>query len=217
MLEYRCYMNNRTSDNSIVVMAKHWQTDPVKTRLAASIGDTKARQIYRDMASDFWQRLQNDNWQRNLWSATSDSTKGLGEWLRGYDSLCTQQGRDLGQRMLHALQATTYSKWVAISGTDAPDLHPGYINELCSHLSENDIAIAPTFDGGYAFMAMHKVHPRLFDGIDWSTEHVLQQTISAADSCNLKVYLGSLLHDLDTIQDLKIFDKRGFDWARLSS
>ena len=217
MLEYLCDMNNRTSDNSIVVMARHWKTGPVKTRLAESIGDTKARQIYRAMASDFWELLQNNNWQRHLWSAASDSTKELGEWLSGYDSLCTQQGSDLGKRMLHALQATTYNNWVAVSGTDTPDLHPDYINELCSHLSGNDVVIAPTFDGGYAFMAMHKVHPQLFDGIDWSTEHVLQQTIATADSCNLKVHLGPLLHDLDTIDDLKIFNQRGFDWARLSS
>ena len=217
MLEYLCYMNNRTSDNSIVVMAKHWQAGPVKTRLAASIGDAEARRIYRGMASDFWQRLQNDNWQRHLWSAAGDSTQELGEWLSHYDSLSTQQGRDLGQRMLHALRATPYKNWIAVSGTDAPDLHPDYISELCSHLSENDVAIAPTFDGGYAFMAMHKVHPQLFDSIDWSTEHVLQQTIAAADSCNLKVHLGPLLNDLDTIEDLKIFEQRGFDWARLSS
>jgi rSAM/selenodomain-associated transferase 1 len=217
MLEYLCYMNNRTSDNSIVVMAKHWQTGPVKTRLAESIGDTKARQIYREMASNFWGRLQSDNWQRHLWSATSDSTTELGEWLSDYDSLCTQQGSDLGKRMLHALQATTYNNWIAVSGTDAPDLDPDYINELCSHLNENDVAIAPTFDGGYAFMAMHKVCPQLFDGIDWSTEHVLQQTVAAAYSCNLKVHFGPLLHDLDTIDDLKRFDQRGLDWARLSS
>jgi rSAM/selenodomain-associated transferase 1 len=207
-------MNKHASENAIVVMAKDWQAGPVKTRLAASVGTEVARQIYKAMAGEFWRQLQNRDWQRHLWSATTESSEQLGEWLTQYDSLSIQQGDDLGQRMLLALQSTKFNNWVAVSGTDAPDLSPDYIAKLCANLNENDICIAPTFDGGYAFMAMREVHPQLFFEIEWSSEKVLEQTIAAAKNCGLRVHLGPKMFDLDTIKDLEHFARRGYSWAQ---
>ena len=214
MLEYLCYMNNTANSNSIVVMAKYWQSGPVKTRLAASIGDPAARQIYKEMAEQFWLQLQSSQWQRHLWSADKGTATSLGEWLSNHSSLNVQPNFDLGQRMLHALQHTPFANWIGVAGTDAPDLSATYINDLVTSLTSHDICIAPTFDGGYAFIAMKKIHPQLFGDIEWSSPNVLRQTLEAARKNNLSVCLGKKIRDLDTVNDLKQFAARKFSWAQ---
>ncbi|MFT7516488.1 MAG: rSAM/selenodomain-associated transferase 1 [Myxococcota bacterium] len=209
-------MNSDTISNTVVVMAKHWQSGPVKTRLAASIGSNIAREVYRKMAHQYWQQLENRQWQRHLWSANHGSAQQLGAWLSGHDKLAVQSGDDLGARMLNALANTKYKEWLAVSGTDCPRLSSSYIAVLCEHLEDHDVCIAPTVDGGYAFMAMKVVHPQLFQNIDWSTSQVLRQTLEIAQAAQLKVFLGQELRDLDDIDDLNHFAENGDDWARIT-
>jgi uncharacterized protein len=214
MLECLYYMNNHTVSNVIIVMAKHWQSGPVKTRLAASIGEDAARTIYRHVASEFWQQIESPYWQRHLWSADDDSSLDLSNWLTMSDLLAVQTGVDLGERMLNALTQTDTNGWIAVSGTDAPELSADYINELCHKLQDYDVCIAPTYDGGYAMIAMNTVHRSLFENIEWSTSRVLEQTLLAAQKLGLRVHCGNTIRDLDTIDDLNEFAARDFGWAK---
>ena len=52
-------------------------------------------------------------------------------------------------------------------------------------------------DGGYYLIGIKRLHPRLFEQIDWSTERVLDQTLERAREIGLKVELLPTWYDVD--------------------
>jgi glycosyltransferase A (GT-A) superfamily protein (DUF2064 family) len=57
--------------------------------------------------------------------------------------------------------------------------------------------LGPSDDGGYYLIGLKKLHRQLFEGIDWSTERVLEQTIQRAHEINLPVHLLPTWYDVD--------------------
>jgi glycosyltransferase A (GT-A) superfamily protein (DUF2064 family) len=57
--------------------------------------------------------------------------------------------------------------------------------------------LGPSDDGGYYLIGLKKLHGRIFDEIDWSTEKVLNQTIDRAAGLNLDVHLLASWFDVD--------------------
>jgi uncharacterized protein len=63
--------------------------------------------------------------------------------------------------------------------------------------AEDSVVLGPSDDGGYYLIGLKKLHRRLFDGIDWSTERVLEQTIEAAREIDVPVHLLPTWYDVD--------------------
>jgi glycosyltransferase A (GT-A) superfamily protein (DUF2064 family) len=57
--------------------------------------------------------------------------------------------------------------------------------------------IGPSDDGGYYLIGLNKMHHRLFEKIDWSTERVLAQTRQRAAELDLEVRLLPPGYDVD--------------------
>ena len=91
---------------------------------------------------------------------------------------------------------------VIIIGTDVPDLNADTLNKSFAVLDEKDIAIGPSYDGGYYLLGMKKNFPGLFSGIEWSTEKVLEDTVEKCGNLNLSYSLLERLHDIDTERHL---------------
>lgn len=107
---------------------------------------------------------------------------------------------NLGDRMLRALQMG--APHVMIVGSDAPALPVEYLQEILD--SPADVTLGPTEDGGYYAIACRApVNERMFDGVRWSTEHTLADTMRAAEACGLRVSLGREFWDVDSIADLE--------------
>ena len=53
----------------------------------------------------------------------------------------------------------------------------------------HDVVIGPANDGGYYLLGMKKLHPQIFEDIEWSTEKVLKQTLKTCNDYHLSVYL----------------------------
>ncbi|GIL90956.1 hypothetical protein Vretimale_17094 [Volvox reticuliferus] len=67
------------------------------------------------------------------------------------------------------------------------------------------MVIGPSLDGGYYLLGLTRVEPRLFQGMRWSTDSVLADTLERATSSGLRVTPLSWLprlRDVDTLQDL---------------
>jgi rSAM/selenodomain-associated transferase 1 len=121
-----------------------------------------------------------------------------------------QTGNDLGDKMKNAF-ATVFgnrNKKLVIIGTDCPDLNASVIMNAYVYLEDHDIVIGPASDGGYYLLGMKKLHPRLFEKIDWSTEKVLAQTLKICESSNLSTFLLPELSDIDDENDLKKYMNR---------
>ena len=111
-------------------------------------------------------------------------------------------GAGLGEKMWNAAhnafeQGRTQ---VMILGSDAPTLPPDYLKALLA--SQADIAFGPSIDGGYYAVQFRKLPPNLFDGVEWSTDQALDQSIKAAEKLGLCVELGLTWYDIDSPADL---------------
>lgn len=190
-------MNN----NLIIVFVRTPEIGKVKTRLAKSIGDQSALNIYkillkhtaavlRDLSFDkvvyFSEKIDNNNfWENSLFE------KKL------------QKGSDLGERMHHAFD-TAFNKGykkVLIIGSDLFDLTPSLITSAFEALETYDISIGPSLDGGYYLLGMKKLHPEVFKTKKWGTDSVLENTLQDLKKQNIKLL--KALNDIDTLEDLQ--------------
>ena len=190
-------------------MARHWEGGPVKTRLAAALGQEAARRVYRHMVERLWQGLEDSALERHLWVSPPQQLEACAAWLPGADRIEPQPHGDLGTRMTCAFEGSREHPWSAVIGTDCPALDSKAILAAGAALQHADVAISPTFDGGYALLALRHPRPELFEDIPWSTPAVLDTTLQRAASLGLEVFLGQTLRDLDKVEDLRLLPAEG--------
>ena len=112
-----------------------------------------------------------------------------------------QKGRGLGERLLNAHQHLLEShRKVAFLGSDSPTLPLAWIEQAFNKLAEGAVAVGPTTDGGYYLLGLAGSRPRLFEGIDWGTERVLQQTQAKVQPSELELL--PVWYDVDVPPDL---------------
>lgn len=118
-------------------------------------------------------------------------------------SMRLQTGKDLGARMLHALDAALAADRprAMIVGSDAPTLPAGHLRDLLA--ADADVALGPSEDGGYYAISCRKVHPEMFRGVSWSVTSTLAETVKAVETCGLSVVTGRTWFDIDSPQDLQ--------------
>lgn len=188
--------------NALIIFTKNPVYGKVKTRLAATIGDDNALQIYKQLI----QRTYSITYQLTVYKIVfySDKIEVNDIWKHGYSRLL-QYGNNLGKRMMNALNymfQNKYSKAVII-GTDCAELSKEIIEEAFQKLDEYDVVIGPATDGGYYLLGLKKMPKELFKNIQWSTNSVLQTTIERCNTNNLSYFLLKELHDVDEEKDLQ--------------
>ena len=196
----------RYSDESIIIFAKFPEQGKVKTRLAKSIGFEKATELYARLAEhSFNETKKLSNVTRYLFYSDISDRKRISEWIGVGFTLYPQSEGSLGERMKNAFNKviTKGSTKTIIIGSDIPGLSKSLISKAFKELGESEIVIGPSKDGGYYLLGMKKFYPELFEGISWSTEVVLSQTLAKAKLLNLKVTLLKELIDIDRIADFR--------------
>ena len=195
-----------TEENLLLIFIKNPEPGKVKTRLAATVGPEKACQIYLKLLSLTIDTAMEVDADRQVWySSYIDSEDSISET----DFKKRKQvGKNLGARMLHAFKSGFKEGYdnIVIIGSDCPDVNPVLFEQAFNELSEYDLVIGPSADGGYYLLGMNKLQPELFRDIDWSTERVLKQTLEKAKSISLSVASLPELNDIDTIEDLEKAD-----------
>ena len=88
-------------------------------------------------------------------------------------------------------------------GTDCPTIEPTDLDEARSALEIHPVVIGPARDGGYWLIGLNAPCPALFEGINWSTESVLSDTLARATAAGLSYYILRELRDVDTEADWK--------------
>lgn len=188
--------------NALIIFAKNPVYGKVKTRLAATIGEEAALNVYKHLLERC--RLITEKLSADKFVFYSDHVPPDDIWDAAYIR-SKQEGHNLGERMQNAFQEVFdegYKK-VVIIGTDCPSLTEEIIEEAFNKLEQLDVVIGPAKDGGYYLLGMISIQPELFKRITWSTEEVLQQTLNACNHSTLTTYLLPELSDLDDENDLK--------------
>ncbi|MCM4166921.1 Phosphoenolpyruvate guanylyltransferase [Arenibacter antarcticus] len=189
------------SKNLLLIFTRNPQLGQCKTRLAASIGDQNALDIYKFLLShtqNITKGLGVDKWvcysdyigENDLWDS-SNYTKKI------------QRGDDLGERMANAFKngfEEGYEKIIVI-GSDMYDLDEKEINAAFNSLDINDYVVGPALDGGYYLLGMKKFMPQLFKGKTWGTDTVLKNTLNHLR--DEKYFLLSPKNDIDDYDDIK--------------
>lgn len=185
-----------------MIFVKNPELGKAKTRLAATIGDEKALQIYK-----------------KLLTRTKEVTEAVGVDLEvHYNQFIDQNdlwdneryhkelqiSGELGEKMEHAFQKAFDKGYerVAIIGSDCYDLNTDILKNAFDQLSKHDFVIGPSFDGGYYLLGMRQFSPQLFANKQWSTETVFRDTQADIRMSGLSLHLLQTLSDIDTEQDL---------------
>jgi glycosyltransferase A (GT-A) superfamily protein (DUF2064 family) len=116
-----------------------------------------------------------------------------------------QQGTHLGEKMAHAMQQQLQGGAKSIIvGTDTPTLNADKVLLAANYLDQNTAVFVPAFDGGYVLIGLSKFISIPFNGIDWGTEYVAQQTQAALNRAGVPHLWCSPEPDLDTPEDYQL-------------
>lgn len=100
-----------------------------------------------------------------------------------------------------------------VLNSDSPTLPTSLLIETAAMLAlpGDRIVIGPADDGGYYLLGVKALHPRLFQHIAWSTEHVAQQTLERAGELGLSVHVLPKWYDVDDLAALKVLQAELFE------
>jgi rSAM/selenodomain-associated transferase 1 len=116
----------------------------------------------------------------------------------------TQVGRDLGERLVNAMEKKFDEGFrkVVFIGADTPLLSAKEIGHAIDQLSHCEVVIGPTTDGGYYLIGFSASIPAILRGIDWGTPRVYGQTLSLIQLHQVRWKSLAMGSDLDTFKDL---------------
>ncbi len=195
---------------ALIIFIKNPVKGKVKTRLAETVGETVALEIYKSLLAHTQKIAASVSTDKFIFY--SEFVNPADEWNEKVFNKQKQHGNDLGDRMHNAFEyifANGYHE-VVIIGTDCLALDTTIIESAFQCLGENDVVIGPATDGGYYLLGMNKLNPCLFKKITWSTATVLQETLTVCENEKLKVQMLTTLSDIDVADDLNIDQKKLF-------
>ncbi|MEP5341711.1 MAG: TIGR04282 family arsenosugar biosynthesis glycosyltransferase [Algibacter sp.] len=192
------------SKNLIITFVRNPELGKVKSRLAKSIGEVSALDVYKILLKHTEHVLHNLDCDKAVYYSVKIREHDI--WDPEIYQKHKQEGEDLGVRMQNAFKngfLSGYEK-IIIVGSDLYDLSPEIINKAFNELDNHDSVIGPAEDGGYYLLGMKTLHPSVFNVKNWGTNTVYKQTISHLANHNM--YVLEILNDIDTIEDLQPYN-----------
>ena len=190
-----------TSKKAIIIFTRNPELGKCKTRLANTIGDASALEIYKmlsqhtveitkDLKADKFVFYSDSIWKEDIWNLETFRKK-------------LQMGEELGARMENAFAdifEMGYEKAVII-GSDMYDLSQSDLEEAFSRLETQDFVIGPAEDGGYYLLGMKQLNGSIFRNKNWGTKTVLKDTLKDLEKENVAQLKER--NDIDTYDDIK--------------
>lgn len=188
------------SKNLLIVFVKNIKLGKVKTRLAKTIGNQGAFEVYKELVQiteNVTNKLTID--KRIYFSDVVIDTK----WKNDYKTV--QQGETLGDRMKNAFHDgfKTGYKNIILIGSDLPSLSSSIINKGFTALENNEVVFGPAEDGGYYLVGFSNMKDFVFENKPWSQPNLLDITKKELQENNTSFGLLETLNDIDNIEDLQ--------------
>lgn len=194
---------------SVVLFARSPRFGRGKRRLARDVGDLAAHRFYRTQlartvrivaAEVGWRGYIAIDPPRDALCPGPPFTVGRAAHLPRYG----QQGRNLGRRMIAAMQNVPPGPVVLI-GADIPGVTPAMLRRALIACRAADVVFGPAADGGFWLLGVRRpLSLRAFDAVQWSQP----TTLAAAERAlprHARVRHVDILHDVDRGADLKLF------------
>lgn len=187
--------------NLLLIFTRNPELGKAKTRLAKTVGDETALEIYKFLLKKTNEISSNVNADKAVYYSVKVRENDI--WDASIYQKHLQKGEDLGIRMLNAFKNgfdEGYKK-IIIIGSDLFDLTPNHIEQAFSYLDSNDVVIGPAKDGGYYLLGLTKLHEQIFKNKDWGTSSVRKDTLK--DLKENTIHLLEELNDIDIFEDIK--------------
>jgi rSAM/selenodomain-associated transferase 1 len=190
---------------ALAVMTKAPRAGKVKTRLSPPLTPEEAAQLnscfLRDTAASIAATVQDGRARGIAVYTPLGAEREYGEILPAEFALVAQRGEALEDRLIFATEDlfSLGFESACLINSDSPTVPPQAFSQAVQILSEPEdaLVLGPSEDGGYYLIGLKKLHRSLFQDIDWSTEHVLEQTIESARKLDLQVHLLPMWFDVD--------------------
>jgi rSAM/selenodomain-associated transferase 1 len=194
-------------DELILFFIKYPEPGSVKTRLALSIGEETAAELYKNFILDTLAKLSFSGLPFIVCYSPEEKEKDIRQWLGTINRYQSQNGEDLGERMkLAFIHVFTegYNRAILI-GSDFPDLPTLFLHEALESLENHPSVVGPAADGGYYLIGFRREAflPTVFEGIPWGTERVLGETLSIFKNHGQNFHILPPWNDVDSLDDLK--------------
>lgn len=192
-----------TSKKAIIIFTRNPELGKCKTRLAKSVGDEAALNIYKHLLKHTAYTTKPVNADKFVFYSEKIKKEDLWDSFIFIKKL--QKGEDLGIRMENAfidLFESGYQK-VIIVGSDLLDLKIDHINDAFEKLNNHNVVFGPAKDGGYYLLGLSKIQACIFHNKPWSEANLLEITLKELGQKNVSFTLLETLNDIDTFEDLK--------------
>lgn len=204
----------KDSENLLIIFARNPEVGKVKSRLAHTLGDEFACEIYRDLMMKIRDQAESLTVNRAVFLV--EETDGQSYWPPDKFMKKLQTGDTIGDRMLNAF-AWAFDKSfhkVVLIGTDIYSLGSDIVRQAFDDLSKHEVVLGPTYDGGYYLIGLNTMN-NIFENISWSTESVFDQTMSFCRKKKLSVKVLQKLVDIDRAEDLKLLPEYDQNYYKL--
>lgn len=198
--------------DSLIIFIKNPELGNVKTRLAATMGDKKALEIYEKLllhTESICTPLRVDKY---LFYSKSISTTDHWDNVV-YSKQLQHSSYDLGIKMHDSFLKLQKkgAKKVLIIGSDCPELTTKIIEDAFVFLETNNAVIGPSTDGGYYALGIRfegindieKMLKSLFLNRKWSHAEVYNEALDVFQNHKISFEILPTLTDIDTEEDLK--------------
>ena len=185
----------------LLIFTRNPELGKSKTRLAKTIGDQIALEIYKFLLKRTQEIAVKVNADKAVYYSVKVRNNDI--WDSSIYQKYQQFGEDLGVRMKNAFKNgfdAGYKK-VIIVGSDLYDLSSKIIDNAFQKLESNDFVIGPAEDGGYYLLGMNFLQEDIFENKDWGTETVRKDTL--VNLKDKKVFLLQMLNDADVFEDIE--------------
>jgi len=192
-------------------MAKAPRRGEVKTRLVPPLSESDAAALggcfIQDIADNILAAAQTAPIEGYVAYSPAGSEDLFAPLLPERIALLPPRRSGLGHSLFDAaedLLAAGYGS-VCLVNADSPTLPTGVLAAAAQALAPQGdrLVLGPAEDGGYYLIGVKFPHPRLFEEIAWSTEHVFRQTLDRAAEIGLDTVRLPNWYDVDDVASLR--------------
>ena len=182
------------------IFAKFPAPGAVKTRLGGP--PERGAAVARAFLLDVLERTGSVDAERVVVFAPPDAREGMARLVGPAVALAPQSPGDLGERLGRFIgdRLDAGAGRVVVIGTDSPTLPAALIARAFDDLTHADLVLGPATDGGYYLVGCRRRLP-VFDGIAWSRETVLAETVARLADPRWNLSLLPPWYDVDTPED----------------
>lgn len=194
----------RSSNRTLVIMAKAPKPGMVKTRLTESLPSSGVTALYRCLLEDTLALAKSLTSVEVAVMCPEPDQGELAELLGNTVEVVPQKGEGLAAGHTSAFRyfAAAGGQHIIAFNSVSPHLAPSILDGAFEILATRDVVVGPTHDGGYYLVGAKGAHPARFEGDGMGTGSGLDMLLARTKALELSTGFTDPFYDIDVASDL---------------